>query len=46
MKMLKEGMAGDMLGKTGQNKVRLGICFIKNSEISYGWGFILLKMLK
>ena len=39
-------MAGDGLDRTGQNKVRLGICFIENSEISYGWGFILFKMLK
>ena len=39
-------MTGDILDRTFQNKVRLGICFIENSELSYGWGFILLKMLK
>ena len=33
-------MAGDILDRTGQNKLRLGIYFIENFEISHGWGFI------
>ena len=33
-------MAGDILDRTGQNKLWLGIYFIENFEISYGWGFI------
>ena len=33
-------MAGDILDRTGQNKLRLGIYFIEKFEISYGWGFI------
>ena len=33
-------MAGDILDRAGQNKLQLGIYFIENFEISYGWGFI------
>ena len=33
-------MAGDILDRTDQNKLRLEIYFIENFEISYGWGFI------
>ena len=30
-------MAGDLFHKTSQNKVQLGIYFIENAEIRYGW---------
>ena len=33
-------MTGDILDRTGQNKLRLGIYFVENFGISYGWGFI------
>ena len=33
-------MAGDILDRTGQNKLQLGIYFIENFRISYSSGFI------
>ena len=58
LKMLKQHAAGDLFkgpkyqilgdlfhGKD-QNKVRLGIYFIENAEITYGWVSNLLKRPK
>ena len=39
-------MAGDILDRAGQNKLRLGIYFIKNVEIRYSWGFVPSEILK
>ena len=33
-------MAGDLFHRTGQNKVKLWICFIGKAELRYGQGFI------
>ena len=34
-------MAGDILDRKDQIKLRLGIYFFENFEISYGWGFFI-----
>ena len=39
-------MAGDLFLRTDQNRKRLGIYFIENAEIRYGWEFNPLKRPK
>ena len=38
IKNAKKGTSGGLFHRAIQNKVRLGIYFIENDEIRYGWG--------
>ena len=42
----KYGTAGDLIGKTSQNKLRMGIYFIGNAVVRHIWGFNSLKSPK
>ena len=39
-------MAGALYCWKCKNKVGMGFSSLQNAEIRYGWGFMLLKMLK
>lgn len=46
VKMLKQGMVGDLLDRKGEDNVWMQIYFIETAVKKYGLEFILLKRAK